>query len=150
MADVIEQIRNELSGENKFSQEGEASAVFALAVNGFTDWPVDAWAGKRDGQGRLRTLYWIKGNTIGMLTAEGDSNSLAVTGWLIPISNIKAMRFAAKVSTDHYNLGHGEREITIEIEGYGDISLNVADVTGHLRIRANDFINALLDAVGRS
>jgi hypothetical protein len=81
----VEKIRDALSGD-RFAQE--PSLVFALAVHNFTRWPVDAWAGVRDEKGRLRTFYWIQGNTLGQLIAEGDENSLGIAGSVQLISRL--------------------------------------------------------------
>lgn len=142
----IEEIREALSGD-RFSGEGSASLVFALAVHSFTSWPVDAWAALRDDQGRIRSLCWIQGNTLGQLVAEGDENSLSITGAVLPISNIKAVRIAAEVGEDDFLVGRGRRAITISVDGADDITLDVAKIRGHLRERANEFIDALLDAI---
>lgn len=109
----VEQIRTELSGD-RFSQEPQASFVFALAVHSFTRWPVDAWAGMRDDQGRLRTLYWIQGNTLGKIVAEGDENSLTISGVMQLISNISAVHITAEVSLDDFVVGRGRRAVTVK------------------------------------
>ncbi|OQZ88034.1 hypothetical protein BST11_24920 [Mycobacterium alsense] len=121
--------------------------MFALAVHSFTRWPVDAWAGIRDGQGLLRTLYWIQGNTLGQLVAEGDENSLKVTGSVQQISNISAVHIAAEVSQDDFVVGRGRRSVTVKVDGAKDITVDVAQCEGHLREQANAFIDTLLDAV---
>lgn len=121
--------------------------MFALAVHSFTHWPVDAWAGVRDEKGRLRTFYWIQGNTLGQLIAHGDENSLDITGSVQLISNVTAVRIAAQVNQDDFLAGHGRRVITIEIDGGADIVVDAERSTGHLRERANAFIDALLTAV---
>lgn len=142
----VEEIREQLSGA-KFSQEPQASSVFALAVRSFTRWPVDAWAGVLDECGRLRTLYWIQGNTLGQMFAEGDEDSLTVSGTVQLISNIRAVRIAAQVSLDDYGAGRGRRAVTIEVSDGQGITLDVGNCTGRLRERANEFVDALLDAV---
>lgn len=145
----VEQIREALSGDDRFSREQPASLVFALAVQSFTSWPVDAWVALRDKQGLLRTLYWIQGNALGHLIAEGDETHLDVTGSVQPISNINAVRIAAAVSQDDYSAGRGRRKVTVEVDGAQDITVDVAQCRGHLRERANEFIDALLAAVSK-
>lgn len=143
----VEQIREALSGDDRFSRYPAASLVFALAVRSFTSWPVDAWVALRDEQERLRTLYWIQGNVLGQLIAEGDETHLDVTGSVQPISNINALRIAAAVSLDDYSAGRGRRIVTVQIDSAQDIIVDVDQCRGHLRERANEFIDALLAAV---
>jgi hypothetical protein len=143
----VEAIRKELTGGDKWSSDGEVSSAFALAVNSFTGWPVDAWAGVRDEQGRLRKLYWVKGNALGELTAKGDQNALTVVGSMHLISNIRTVQLAAEVSLDDYHLGHGRRKITVVVDGGESLVVDVETCTGHLRLRADCFIDALVTAM---
>jgi hypothetical protein len=146
----LEEIRNALYGESAFSRVSVVSWGFALAVRSFTRWPVDAWAGVRDANGRLRTLYWIQGNTLGQLTAEGDEDNLTIAGAVQPISKISAVRIAGQVNDDDLSAGQARRAVTVKVSGGDDITVDVAECKGHLRVRANEFIDALLAAVSKS
>ncbi|ORV98910.1 hypothetical protein AWC13_11945 [Mycobacterium kubicae] len=101
----------------------------------------------RDEQGRLRKLYWLKGNALGQLTARGDENGLTVTGSIHLISNIRTVHLAAEVTLDDYHFGHGRRQITVVVDGGEDLVVDVESCTGHLRLRADGFIDALVAAI---
>lgn len=127
------------------------SWAFALAVQSFTRWPVDAYAVEADERGRLHTVCWIQGNTLGKLTAAGDDESPVITGAVQAISNIGAVQVAATVTDDDFGPGRARRAVTVALDGGEEIKVDVAKLRGqHLRERANEFIDALLSAVSRT
>ncbi|MCV7380256.1 hypothetical protein H7K38_16555 [Mycobacterium alsense] len=96
----LEEITDALRGGNRF-EAIELNTNFVRAVQSFTRWPVDAWAGVLNEKGRLRTLYWVKGNALGQLVAEGD-NELTATANVWSISNVEHVRVAANVADDDF------------------------------------------------
>jgi hypothetical protein len=144
----LEEITDALRGNNRFAGI-QVHPNFVRAVQSFTRWPVDAWAGVLNENGPLRTLYWIKGNALGQLAAEGD-NELIVTANVWSISNIEAVRVVANVGEDDFLPGRPLRTVTVKVSAGEDISLDVAKCTGDLRERANEFIDKLLDAVSNA
>lgn len=147
----LEEIRNALSGAGDAvgfrPSRVQVTWEFVLAVHSFTRWPVDAWAGVRDESGKLSTLHWIQGNTLGTLSADGSDGQPTVTGSVQFLSNIGAVKIAAEVDENDFGPGRARRSITVNFVGGEDITLNVAETSGHLREQANQFIDALLDAV---
>lgn len=139
----LDEITDALSG-NGFNRI-RVNPMFVRAVQTFTRWPVDAWAGELNENGHLRTLHWIKGNLLGRLVAEGDGE-LSVTASVWPIANI-AVGLAATVGEDDFFAGRPLRKLTVKVVAGDEISLDVGEVTGHLRERANEFVDKLLDAV---
>ncbi|OQZ87669.1 hypothetical protein BST11_26890 [Mycobacterium alsense] len=144
----LEEITDALRGGNRF-EAIELNTNFVRAVQSFTRWPVDAWAGVLNEKGRLRTLYWVKGNALGQLVAEGD-NELTATANVWSISNVEHVRVAANVADDDFVEGRPLRTVTVEVSAGQSISLDVAECKGHLREHANEFVDKLLDAVSNS
>ena len=122
--------------------------AFVLALQGFIRWPPDAFTVDRDQRNKVQTLYWIQGDAIGQLTAEGDDDSPTITGALRSLGEIETVYVGAKI-IDNRDFGPGEvrRAITVRFRSGDEIKVDVASYANqHLRDRANEFINEILSA----
>lgn len=143
--DDLQAIHQELTG-------GDGTIAwpkFLVAIKAFAGWPVDAFAIGAP-QGELTSLYWIRGNLLGRLDADGDSDDPVISGSVFPLSRIAAVELGAEVvdTSGFQEFGEARRSISVKIEGSVPITIDVAKCKNdQSRARTNKFIDTLLGSI---
>jgi hypothetical protein len=133
--DAIENFKLELVGDSITVPD-----AFALAIRSFTSWPPDAWAVDID-HGKVETVYWLQGESIGWLTAHRER----ITGAMCPATSVRQVKLLAQVTGDDVRPGEAVRSISISFANGNDVSISPGAYDSHyLRDRANEFIDKLL------